>query len=208
MCIICISPKGVKQPSEKLIRTMFRNNPDGAGYMVANGETVRIEKGFMTVDDLLRSLRQEAFCADDAVVYHFRISTQAGVNPEMTQPFPYSGKLENMRKIETETQLGIAHNGIIPCTTDRNDHEYSDTARFITQYLTEIIECYADLKDQDVLDYLLRLTRSKLAFLDPYGRFYTVGHFIKKNGLLFSNSSYEVPRFTFADVDFDRLYRR
>ena len=35
MCVICTSEKGCPQPGSKLIRSMFRANPDGAGYMVA-----------------------------------------------------------------------------------------------------------------------------------------------------------------------------
>ena len=68
MCIICVSGKGVRQPNEKEIRTMFKRNPHGAGYMVAEHGKVRIEKGFMTVTELLRSLRYEKFTEKDVVV--------------------------------------------------------------------------------------------------------------------------------------------
>lgn len=39
---------------------------------------------FMDVDEYIEAIRAEHFTAKDPVVYHFRISTQAGVNPQMT----------------------------------------------------------------------------------------------------------------------------
>ena len=92
MCIICVSKPGVRQPDENTIRTMFYRNPHGAGYMFARDGRVEIRKGFMRLDEYLRAIREERFTAADSVVYHFRISTQAGVNPEMTHPFPLSNR--------------------------------------------------------------------------------------------------------------------
>ena len=92
MCIICVSKSGVRQPGGTTIRAMFLRNPHGAGYMVARGGRVQIHKGFMDLGDYLRAIRTEHFTASDSVVYHFRISTQAGVNPEMTHPFPLSNQ--------------------------------------------------------------------------------------------------------------------
>ena len=100
MCIICVSPRNVRQPSQSIIRAMFDRNPHGAGYMVARDGRVQISKGFMYVEDLLQALRVEHFTARDSVVYHFRISTQAGVNPEMTHPFPLSNRLEDMKILD------------------------------------------------------------------------------------------------------------
>ena len=100
MCIICVSPAGVRQPSFKTICTMFRNNPHGAGYMFARDGKVHISKGYMDIDSFLEAMRCEHFTKKDAVVYHFRISTQAGVNPQMTHPFPLSNQLEYMKALE------------------------------------------------------------------------------------------------------------
>ena len=88
MCIICVSPARTHQPSISQIKTMFLNNPHGAGYMFAREGCVHIHKGFMDIDSFLSAVKAENFTAKDSVVYHFRISTQAGVNPEMTHPFP------------------------------------------------------------------------------------------------------------------------
>ena len=198
MCIICVSPKRVRQPNVTTIRRMFRNNPDGAGYMVARDGKVTISKGFMDVDEYIEAIRAEHFTAKDPVVYHFRISTQAGVNPEMTHPFPLSNRIEHMKVLDVECSCGVAHNGIIRLTTDRNNHEYSDTALFIANYLSLIIREPGDLKDERILTLIHRLAGSKLAIMDGDGYIATVGEYINQKGLLFSNTSFET----------DTYYRR
>ena len=147
MCIICVSPAKVRQPSMKTIRTMFERNPHGAGYMYARDGKVHISKGYINIDDFLSALHDEHFTAKDPVVYHFRISTQAGVNPQMTHPFPLSNQRAHMKALDVDCRCGVAHNGIIRLTTDPTNREYSDTAIFITDYLSAIIRRPDDLKD-------------------------------------------------------------
>ena len=198
MCIICVSPKRVRQPNVTTIRRMFQNNPDGAGYMVARDGKVIISKGFMNVDEYIEAIRAEHFTAKDPVVYHFRISTQAGVNPQMTHPFPLSNRIEHMKVLDVECSCGVAHNGIIRLTTDPRNREYSDTALFIANYLSLIIREPGDLKDERVLKLIHRLAGSKLAIMDADGYIATVGEYINQKGLLFSNASFET----------DTYYRR
>lgn len=190
MCIICASPKGVRQPDRRIIENMFYRNPHGAGYMFARDGRVIIHKGFMDLDDYLDALKSEHFTAKDSVVYHFRISTQAGVNPEMTHPFPLSNHLGHMKALDLSCPIGVAHNGIIPLTTDRTQHEYSDTALFIAKYLSHIISRPEDLRNQDYLDIIERMIQSKMVLMDGEGYIATIGHFIKDRGLLYSNASY------------------
>ena len=196
MCIICVSPKRVRQPNVTTIRRMFRNNPDGAGYMVARDGKVIISKGFMNVDEYIEAIRAEHFTAKDPVVYHFRISTQAGVNPQMTHPFPLSNRIEHMKVLDVECSCGVAHNGIIRLTTDRNNREYSDTALFIANYLSLIIREPGDLKDERVLTLIHRLAGSKLAIMDGDGYIATIGEYINQKGLLFSNTSFETDTYS------------
>ncbi len=194
MCIICVSPAGVRQPNFTAIRTMFRNNPHGAGYMFARGGRVHISKGYMDIDSFLDAMHCERFTRRDAVVYHFRISTQAGISPQMTHPFPLSNRHDHMKALELDCKCGVAHNGVIRLTADPTNTEYSDTAIFITDYLSEIIRRPGDLKDPGILQLIHRLAGSKLAIMDASGYIATVGHFINENGLLFSNGSYIMPR--------------
>ena len=190
MCIICVSPKGIRQPSIATIRTMFQRNPHGAGYMCIRDGKVFISKGYMNVEAFINVIRYEHFTPNDPVVYHFRISTQAGINPEMTHPFPLSRRLSDMKALDVECRCGIAHNGIIRLTTDPNNKEYSDTAIFITEYLADLIRRPSDLKNPTMLRLIKQLAGSKLAIMDASGYIATVGNFINSNGLLFSNTSY------------------
>ena len=190
MCVICASPKGVRQPTRSEIKAMFLRNPDGAGYMVARDGRVTSHKGFMNLDEFLNALKAEHFTAKDSVVYHFRISTQAGVNPEMTHPFPLSNRLLHMKALDVECPCGVAHNGIIRLTSDPSQREYSDTALFITRYMARMVHGLDDLKDAQLLNRIERLAGSKLAIMDGSGYIATIGHFINERGLLFSNDSY------------------
>ena len=190
MCIICVSKSGVRQPGEATIRAMFLNNPPGAGYMVARGGRVEIHTGFMRLDEDLRAIRTERFTPQDSVVYHFRISTQAGVNPEMTHPFPLSNQPWRMRRLDECCRIGVAHNGVIRLTSDPDNERYSDTAIFIADYLSQILRTRADLRDRRKLNTIYQLAQSKFAIMDGGGYVATVGAFIHERGLLFSNAGY------------------
>ena len=191
MCIICVSKSGVRQPTERELYHMFLNNPHGAGYMVARRGLVSISKGYMDFDEFLNALGKEHFTERDSVVYHFRISTQAGVGPEMTHPFPLSNRLGRMEKLETTCRIGVAHNRNITLTTDPNNHRYSDTAFFITQYLSHLVKRREDLRNRQILDAVWRLAQSKFAIMDGSGYVATVGTFLNRDGLLFSNASFQ-----------------
>lgn len=191
MCIIAVSKKGVRQPSLDQLRNMFQNNPDGAGYMYARDGEVHIHKGFMTWKDFERNVKKEAFTADDPVVYHFRISTQAGVRPTMTHPFPLTDDLNMCEALDLTCPVGLAHNGIIHMTSFLKEVKYSDTAYFITWYMTKLIREEKDITDDAVIDMISELTNSRWAIMDGItGDISTVGTFTNVNGLLFSNTSY------------------
>ena len=187
MCVICVSPRGTRQPSKSEIHKMFLRNPDGAGYMYARDGKVTIHKGFMDEREFLLALKSEGFTAKDPVVYHFRISTQAGVDPSMTHPFPLSNRREVMKALDLVCGCGIAHNGIIHLTSDPKEKEYSDTALFIADYMSRIVARPADLKDPEVLSVIECLIGSKMAILDGSGYIATVGQFYNDHGMLFSN---------------------
>ena len=187
MCVICISPAGRRLPRKDEMEAMFEWNPHGAGYMFAKGGKVYIHKGFMDLDTFIWSLENEGLTDDIPVVLHFRISTQAGVNPEMTHPFPLSNRKKLMKALDVACPCGVAHNGVIPLTTDKNNHEYSDTALFISEYLSKIIRGPEDLHDGELLDKVGRLIQSKMAILDGSGYIATIGKFYEEYGLLYSN---------------------
>lgn len=187
MCVILIKNKGVKAPSKDILRKCWDKNPDGAGFMYVSPQSnnVILSKGYMNFNDFYRQV--SAFSKNDIVVYHFRISTQAGVNPEMTQPFPLTKDKERTKALDLTCKVGIAHNGIIPCTSN-GDTEYSDTALFITEYLPHILHKSEDFDSSAVMDIIKELIgRSKFVFLHASGRIDTIGEFTEKDGILYSN---------------------
>lgn len=194
MCVICVSNPGVQQPSIEQLRNMFDSNPHGAGYMVARNGRVEISKGFMDFDTFLHAVQYERFTEDDSVVYHFRISTQAGTTPEMTHPFPLTSNICKTRMLDVACPIGVAHNGIIRLTSDPHDKDYSDTAHYIAEFLRYLVRSPADLRNGAILDAIERTTNSRWALMDATGYVATVGNFIEDDGLLFSNASYFPPR--------------
>ena len=192
MCIIAVSKIGVRQPSLAQLRNMFNHNPHGAGYMVARNGYAEIHKGFLNWEDFQRAVKAEHFTAKDAVVYHFRISTQAGVKPEMTHPFPLTSVPASCEKLDIKAPIGIAHNGVIRMTSDYRETRFSDTAIFITRYMSKLIRRKSDITDPEIMTMIDHLTNSKWAIMNgETGEITTIGNFINNHGLLFSNYSYE-----------------
>lgn len=193
MCIICVSKKGVRQPSYEELKNMFGNNEDGAGYMCLKNNQVIISKGFMSLEELNKALEIEKFTSKDVVIYHFRKSTQGGVQRELTHPFPLSSNMKNLKKLDLACDCGIVHNGIIAMTSNPKITDYNDTMKFITDYMSKLIRNSNDLKSLEVQEMILKLTSSKWAFLDKFGNVETIGNFItdKESGLMFSNSTYK-----------------
>ncbi len=197
MCIAIYKPMSVDFPSKKLLKTCFENNPDGAGFMVADGKNVVIHKGYMGFRSFWKALRnaRSEYGDDKAFVMHFRISTQGGVRQDGCHPFPLSGNMDDMRLLDAKCDVGIAHNGIISlCSTGyRNSKvDYSDTMAFITEYLSLIIKDNDYYKDADKLTLIDKLCGSRLAILDKKGHCELIGSgWSRVNGVWYSNDSYK-----------------
>lgn len=188
MCVICVSPYGVRQPDRETIRTMFKRNPDSAGYMVARDGVVEIHKGFKDAEELFRELDFEKFTEADVVVYHFRISTQAHTLA-MSQPFPITEDETELKRLDSYSDYGLAHNGILYAWSN-GDKVLSDTALFIKGLVAPEIE------KNGITKRLVKTIReetkgSRICLLDAEGRFYLTGKWIFEDGLYFSNSTYE-----------------
>ena len=191
MCVIAVSKKGIKQPSDKDLKKMWEHNSHGSGYMTVRNGRVEIHKGFLYWDDFIRSVHEERFTEADPVVYHFRISTQGGVNEGMTHPFPLTRKLKLMKALDVICDIGVAHNGIIPMTTSKNETEYSDTALFVAKYLPFIIRSADDLQIPQIRSVIDELgSYSKFAFMDYKGNIFTIGRFYDHKGILLSNENH------------------
>ncbi len=203
MCIIVYKPKNVDFPPFETLNQCFNNNPDGAGYMFPHNNKVVIKKGFMKYKQFKKELKNDIkkYGKDIPYVMHFRISTQAGVRTDCCHPFPLSDKMEDLRKLKTESDFGIAHNGIISLTSDwggRKTITFSDTMTFITDYLSLIIKNRYYWKDSKTLKLIERLADSKLAIMDNTGRTQLIGDFVKDNGIYYSNSTYKKEKYKYS----------
>lgn len=187
MCIAVFKPMGERFPTKTEFKTMFKNNPDGAGFMFADGDKVVIKKGFMTFNEFWDAFKPYKQYPERAFAFHFRIATHGGISKAMCQPFPYTDKISELKRTDTKASLGIAHNGIIPITYDAK--KISDTALFIKKYLTRIVRTPHNIKQVD-LDIIEACIDSKMILLQPCGNAFLIGKFINEDGVYYSNSSY------------------
>jgi len=194
MCVIAYKPQGAAMPEYEKLKNCFENNDDGAGYMFADNGKVHIVKGLMTLRSFVSSLTETVrrYGKDRAYVLHFRLSTQAGVRKDCTHPFPLSKKMADLRKLKTECDIGIAHNGIIDLTSSlRKDLSYSDTMEFITEYMSLIVKNRDYYKNPDTLKLIEKLTDSKFAVLDGAGHCELIGNgWVEDNGVFYSNDGF------------------
>lgn len=195
MCVICVSPKGKRQPNADEIKKMFRTNSDGAGIAYVRGGIVNVEKGFDTVEKYLNRIEELKFTDDTPVIYHMRISTQ-GPSLKMTHPFPvvYKDKnrklaLDDLEKTRTQCEVAMAHNGIIHGYST-GDKRFSDTALFIFGFAQFAVRNKADLSNEFIVSMLEREVGSynRLAFITSSGDIVTVGSWEDCDGLTCSNS--------------------
>ncbi|WP_288169383.1 hypothetical protein [uncultured Slackia sp.] len=190
MRIIVAKPAGVQCPSLETLETCFNSNPDGAGLMWADGDQVRIIKGFMEFDEFASTLKALGDVTNTGLVMHFRITTHGGTRPECCHPFPLTDDDAALRALDICAPLGVAHNGII--TGMDTDAKTSDTMAYIRDVLTPLQRMAGDLlASDDAMGVVESTVGSKLAFLEPDGAITTVGDFIEDNGVFYSNASFK-----------------
>ena len=176
-------------PADSILANCYYSNPDGCGYMVADGETVNIRKGFMTLDSFLDDMRAQGDLTGRGVVMHFRIATHGEVKPACCHPFPVSNDLRELSATEFASRVAVAHNGIIPGMDTSDD--VSDTMCYVYSILAPLRGMHEDfMHDQNALDLIENTVKSKLCFLDNSGEIVTVGEFVEDGGVLYSNTSY------------------
>lgn len=200
MCVIMAKPANVAFPEENILKNCWDNNPDMGGFMYALNGRVYIHKGFETWEKFKSALDKTRLKTGDNIPYvcHFRISTQ-GFDRACCQPFPLSSKMSNLKKSRTEANMGVAHNGILSLTSD-GSKEYSDTMKFITDYLVNIIRSYDWHKDKRTVKLIENLIEgSRFAVLDKRGECVLLGKgWVEDKGCHFSNGTYSYKKVTYA----------
>lgn len=200
MCVIMSKPENVAFPEMNILKNCWDNNPDMGGFMYALDGKVHIHKGFMTWESFKEALDKARKKTGDKVPYvcHFRISTQ-GYDKACCQPFPLSGNMNNLKRLKSESNIGVAHNGILSLTSD-GSKDYSDTMKFITDYLVNIVRSYDWYKDNRTVKLISNLIKgSRFAILDKKGIINLLGEgWIEEKGCCFSNSTYSYKRYVYT----------
>lgn len=193
MCIIAVKPIGEELMERKVLENCFDYNNDGAGLMYNLDGKVYIEKGYMNFKNFynrLLELDKEIGLKDRGLVMHFRITTSGGTSAQNCHPFSISNDEKVLKALNVTTDIGVAHNGIIPSYVPKGG-TLSDTQLFIKDYLYYIKEENENfLTNPSLLFAIEKTVQSKLCFLDGEGNITTIGKFISEDNYLFSNETY------------------
>ena len=195
MCIIAIKPKNKELFNDDLLKNMFDNNPDGAGYMFydTKKKTVIIRKGFMTLKALKKALKKEGNLKKTNLVMHFRIGTSGKMDKFNCHPYPVFEK----NGLDVHTPLGVAHNGILSAYTPTKTSAINDTQVFIRNVLSKLSKNFLnEYNSRTLIEELIGT--NKLAFLDNANTVHTIGNFVEHDGYMFSNTSYEKRTFSYT----------
>lgn len=203
MCVIFAKPAGIEMPNDQLIKDMWEGNSDGAGFAYTIGERVFIEKGFLTLKEFENALAgmekrvkrdYELDLKDIPVMGHFRIGTHGPNSPQLTHPFPVAAKTKYLEALDIETDVAMAHNGIINSVNPAKT--MSDTTAYIQNILVPLK--YANRKFYEHPHYKTLMENtingSRLVFLDKRSQFQFVGDWKvseKAPGVWFSNLNHE-----------------
>ena len=199
MCVILLSAKGNKAPSEEQIKQAFRRNPDGAGFAYcdkSDHNKVKWEKGFMTVDSLLERLRPLDQWTDTTLAIHFRIGT-AGKNDKATcHPFPISTVFGDLRKTSGEGAV-LFHNGVLD-TGGWADPLSSDTQDFVIA-TAPLFQKYNKSKVRDkFIEEAVKGSRLLVMYDDNKVKLYGDWHKSDEGDLLVSNKLWENSYYTYS----------
>lgn len=200
MCIAVYKPQGVVMPSKKILSNCFSNNSDGAGFMFPYKGKVHYEKGFMTFSAFKRALKTaikkyNISTTQTPMVFHFRITSQGGVKPELTHPFPVCPTYEEMRKLSGDVEAAVVHNGIIDFASSFSKTiDYSDTMEFTKNVVFRLLyknehTYYKNKTLIGLMDYLLGSNRFVIMGSD--GHVELLGSWTQDGGVYYSNSSYK-----------------
>lgn len=194
MCIIVAKNKGYNLPKKDILKTCFENNGDGAGFMYVLDNKVIIDKGYMSFGDLwkrLQNLQNEIDIKNTPMVLHFRIGTSGSYDGSCTHPFELTNNNEKLKELDAVVNVGIAHNGVISAYSDGND-ELNDTQHFIKEFLYPLYKMNKNFyKNDDMQKIIKKVTSSKFAILNNKGELITIGDFVERDGILYSNYTFE-----------------
>lgn len=180
MCIIALKPAKVSF-SKKQLKTMWDNNPHGAGFMYAEDGKVKIVKGLMTLEALWDAI--QAVGPLRKLVIHFRIRTHGAQSAELTHPFWIR-----------EGKLGMVHNGVIRTLVNETSDAESDTAVFARKLSAAYSNPLLAIRNpfhRDMLEAYIGF--SKMVFMEGDGSTYILNEHMGEwsKNVWYSNDKYK-----------------
>jgi len=160
MCIIAVKSQGYTI-LDSTIKTMWRNNPDGGGFMWAEPEQgkVHIQK-FMELDEFMEYYHLAVQELDNPrMVLHFRIGTTGLKN------------LSNCHPHRVNTKLAFVHNGMLKHNLPI-DSEESDTVWMNETLFKQTPNLHLNKQFRAWLG--VTIGSNKIVFLDHKGKVYYV----------------------------------
>lgn len=163
MCVIVVKPKGVRMPSDEIIRACARANRDGFGFCTP--DSYFKSTSFIAFQDKLAAVR-----TDEPCIMHFRLATHGSVCQANCHPFK-------------KKDVYFAHNGILDITPLRGKTD-SETA--FLKLIYPKIEKYGMFSEEVMTAIRGIIGSSKFAIMqgEDLGLY---GHFEHAEGCYFSN---------------------
>lgn len=178
MCLLIAKPDGSPRLLKYHLKNGFRQNPHGAGFVVAKNGRLLMRKGFKDFKDFWKSYREFSDCP---AIVHFRWASVGEISVRNCHPF------------WVDKELAFAHNGTINIDTN-GDKTMSDTRMFNDTVIKPCREHTHSFLEKNEIMWLISesIGLSKLAFLDKSGDIFIVNESLgeKHNGSWFSNSDY------------------
>lgn len=168
MCVIIYKPQGLKI-SKSILSDCWDNNSDGAGVIIPD-RCPKVFKGIMKLKHLENIL---STLTDKELIVHLRWATHGAKNKENTHPFP-CGK-----------DRYLAHNGVMNKYGISGTDGISDSAHFADDMRILGTEALRRLLDSMGQKFAL-VNRNKITLH---------GDFHEKNGLKFSNLTWDYSRY-------------
>lgn len=194
MCIIAFRPAN-KTISINTLRTMFTQNPHGAGFMFAENGNLYVYKGYMTLADYLAAYHD--IPANVNLVIHTRIGTQGTNSAGNTHPYPVTDDtcLLHATSIVIRKGYAFAHNGILYGMRIKGD--FNDSQAFGVKFLAPLEHLTTGLpnglQDDSVRTIIeSAISGSRIAIMGTAGYVTMYGSgWVCDNGVYYSNSSYK-----------------
>jgi len=207
--MIAVKERGKDLPQKEHLRNGAEKNKDGMGigWWKHGFNKVKVKKDFNNFEELWKFI-EDNIAKDDVLVVHFRTSTGGKKDNGGSHPYPVTSNRAFIRKEIFESNLIVAHNGIIS-DYDRNE-VFSDTQQFILDILSKPI-IKDNIGNNDIIKLIqMAVDPGRLVFLDKDGLLILIGNWENEEGIYFSNTQYKTAKYSIlrygAEDYYDNAY--